>query len=197
MDAQETVTKVLIDEISRLSEAMQNRMEAADRFVAVAGSLSGVGLTLGLVQNQRLILIVLPVAIVVIFIFVLQIYTDASMHIGHRQALEEIVNARVGEPVLVGESVVAANHPRRASVPASAALVAMIWSATVWLGWNTATEVISVDMRGLALGGYSVMILFSMATSGLALFENMRAQSAAYKAAAGAYHKSLPQGDGS
>lgn len=197
MEEEQSVTEVLIDESSRLGEAMQHRMEAADRFVGVAGSLTGVGLTLGFAQNQPLILVVLPIAIVVIFIFVLQIYTDASMHIGHRQALEELVNARMGGPVLVTHSVVAGKHPRRASVALSAVLIAIIWVGTAILGATKVPQAFGEDFGTGATFGYCALVLLSIITLIFALIENSTAQSAAYGTATDAYQSLLPPIHGS
>jgi hypothetical protein len=64
-----TVTEAILDEIGRLGGVIESRREAAERFVAVAGSIAGIGLTLGLFQNQRVVLVGLPIAIALIFAY--------------------------------------------------------------------------------------------------------------------------------
>lgn len=183
-----TVRDALLDEIGRLGSLIEDRLQAAERFVAVAGSIAGIGLTLGLFQSQRMILIGLPVAIALIFIFMIQIYTDASTHSGHRKALEEILNARLGEPVLIGQSVVGAQHARRKSVPLSLILAACVWLATVALGASAAWP-----LRDSSVTDWLVFLLFcllvaiAIATLSLAIVENVRAEPSAREATLEAY----------
>ena len=65
----DTVIEAILDEIGRLGGVIESRRETAERFVAVAGSIAGIGLTLGLFQDQRVVLVGLPIAIAVIFAY--------------------------------------------------------------------------------------------------------------------------------
>jgi hypothetical protein len=141
MDTEDdTVTAAILDEIGRLGGVIESRLDAADRFVAVAGSIAGILLTLGLFQNQRAVLAGLPIAVTLIFKFMVQTYPDASIHSGHRQALEGIAKRRLGGPVPIGQSTVAAKCPRKASARWTLVLAAVVWVATVALGGYTASS---------------------------------------------------------
>jgi hypothetical protein len=47
----DTVTEAILDEIGRRGGVIESRLEAAERSVAAADSLAGIGLTLGLFQE--------------------------------------------------------------------------------------------------------------------------------------------------
>jgi len=176
--------QALLSESSRLGDAIAERHAAAERFVAIAGALVGIGLTLGLFQNQRAVLLGLPVAVLIILLYMIQIYTDAGMHSGHRQALEALLETEFGYPVLVGQRHVAAGYARRPSVKWTMGLVGAVWLGTAVSGgfavfqlWERAWA------RGLALVGYLLVLALALVVVKLAMRENAEAEQIARQVA--------------
>ncbi|MFI5563353.1 hypothetical protein ACIA2T_29065 [Amycolatopsis japonica] len=180
--------QALLSETSRLGDAIAERHAAAERFVAVAGTLVGIGLTLGLFQNQKAVLLGMPVAVLIVLLYMIQIYTDAGMHSGHRHALEDRLTSEFGYPVVVGQSRVAAGYARRASVTWTMVLVGVVWLGTAMSGgfavfqlWHQAFA------RGIALTGYVLVLVLALVIVGLAMRENANAEHAARKVAEAAW----------
>jgi hypothetical protein len=187
-DKNRIAVEALLSETSRLGDAIAERHAAAERFVAVAGAFAGVGLTLGLSQSQRVVLTILPLAVIVILIYMIQIYTDAGMHSGHRQALEIRLQSEFGYPVVVGQSHVAAGYARRRSVALTLPLVGIIWLATAIAGgfavfhlWHSGW------IRVLALILYVSVLVLAVVVAGMAAQENRHAEDAAKKTALDAW----------
>lgn len=186
--------QALLSETSRLGDAIAERHAAAERFVAVAGALVGVGLTLGLFQNQRAVLLGLPVAVLIILIYMIQIYTDAGMHSGHRQALEARLQTEFGYPLLVGQSHVAAGYARRSSVSWTLALVVLVWLGTVVGGIVAIFQLWHQTLvQVLVLIGYFVVLAAAVLVAWLAIKENADAEKNARATAEEAW-ASLPDG---
>lgn len=173
---EQAAVDAIIGETARLGDAIAERLSAAERFVAVAGALAGVGLTLGLYQDQKEVLIGLPLAVGIIFLFMMQIYTDAAMHSGHRQALEAELERLFGRPVLVGQGRVAANHSRRTSIPMTFCLVIAIWAGAVVLGAFAIADLHSGTVRCVLGGTYLFLIVLLIATMCVAIKENQGAE---------------------
>ncbi|WP_300014798.1 hypothetical protein [Pseudonocardia sp.] len=169
----------LISEADRLGSAIAERHAAAERFVAVAGALAGVGLTLGLYQNQKQILAALPIVIVVVYLYMIQIYTDAGMHSGYRQAIEERVNRELGAVVLVGQSRVAVGHSRRRSIPWTFGLVILIWIGTLVSGGVALVELTRDTSRVIWLAAYIGVIGIALYALLVAMRENVNAENRA------------------
>lgn len=182
-------------EASRLGDAIAERHAAAERFIAVAGTLSGVGLTLGLAQGQKPILIALPIGIAIIILYMVQIYTDAGMHSGHREALELHLESELGQPVLVGQTHVAKKHARRPSIGLTSVLVGVCWIGTVVLGgWTVLTwDKTSGPGNEGYIWAFSAIVAFAMFVMYKAFEENKLAEANAKAAAEGAWPKQEPQ----
>jgi hypothetical protein len=169
--------QALLDEASRLGDAIAERHAAAERFVAVAGTLVGVGLTLGLFQDQPSVLVGLPLAVVIMVLYMIQIYTDAGLHSGHRQAIEERINGNFDPPLLLGQSVIGAKHARRLSVQLTFGLVALIWVGTVALGVRAVLGLWSAGAgRTWSLLVYFVLIAVALLVVARAVWENANAE---------------------
>jgi hypothetical protein len=186
----------LLSEASRLGDAIAERHAAAERFVAVAGAILGVGLTLGLFQHQRAVLTGLPFAVIVILIYMIQIYTDAGMHSGHRQALETKLNREFGYAVVVGQSYVAAGYGRRRSVGWTLGLVSVIWLATAVSGGFALFRLLHPEwIRIVALIAYILFLVLTMIVLKQAMSENKNAEESARKIALAAWPNHLPPKD--
>jgi hypothetical protein len=182
--------EALLSETSRLGDAIAERHAAAERFVAVAGALVGVGLTLGLFQNQRAVLMGLPLTVIIIVIYMIQIYTDAGMHSGHRQALEMRLKSEFGYPIIVGQSQVAAKHATRPSVPCTLGLVAIIWLGTAVAGGLAVFRLFYTDRAEIiALSLYLLALVLALAVVIQAMMENRSAEKKAREAAMAAWSK--------
>ncbi|WP_155853849.1 hypothetical protein [Arthrobacter sp. H5] len=194
-DERKLALEAMAAEASRLGDAIAERHAAAERFIAVAGTLAGVGLTLGLAEGQKPILIALPVGIAIIMLYMMQIYTDAGMHSGHREALELHLEDELGQTVLVGQTHVAKKHARRPSVGLTSGLVAICWIGTVVLGGRT---VLTWDATsGPGKEGYiwvfGLIVAFAIFVMCRAFNENRFAEANAIAAARGAWSKQEPQ----
>lgn len=166
----DTVTEAILDEIGRLGGVIENRLEAADWFVAAADSIAGIGLTHGLFQESAR----RPGGSTDRHCTYLHIHGPdiprASMQSGHRQALEDIVKRSLGEPVPTGQSTVAAKYPRKASAPWTLVLAAVVWVAAVALGGYTASsEFNQVATRWLVVLAHGVIVAISVWTLCLAV----------------------------
>ncbi|WP_307610874.1 hypothetical protein [Pseudarthrobacter sp. W1I19] len=183
------VLDAMLSEASRLGDSIAERHAAAERFIAVAGALAGVGLTLGLKERLDIILVGLPIGLAIIILYMVQIYTDAGMHSGHRRALELHLEREFGQVVLVGQNRVATGHARRRSVALAPVLIFIVWIGTIALGgitvwswyaifgpWNTAYFAIYI-----ALIAFALFVIF------LAVKENVNAEKAAEKLASDAW----------
>jgi hypothetical protein len=156
--------------------------------VAAADSIAGIGLTLGLFQESAR-----PLGgsadrhCTDLHIHGPDIHR-ASMHSGHRQALEGIVKRRLGEPGLIVQSTVAAKCPRRSSVPWSLVLASVVWEATVALGgYSARSEFNEVSTRWLVFLAHCVVAAISVWTLFLAVRENQSAEAKSRTIAAKAY----------
>jgi hypothetical protein len=134
-ETRKVILEALLAEASRLGDAIAERHAAAERFISVAGALAGVAFTLGLGQRQWSILVGLPVGLAVIILYMIQIYTDAGMHSGHRKAIEIYLEKEFGQVVLVGQSRVAKSHSRRPSVVIAPLVIFLVWAGTWIFGW--------------------------------------------------------------
>ncbi|WP_285500266.1 hypothetical protein [Actinokineospora sp. NBRC 105648] len=183
-EKQKIALQALISEAARLGDAIAERHAAAERFVAVTGAFLGIGLTLGLFQNQKTVLLALPVTILIILIYMIQIYTDAGMHSGHRQALEARLQTEFGYPLLVGQSRVAAGYARRTSVIWTLGLVGIIWLSTaVGGGWAVFQLWQQSLTRYLVLIGYLTTLALALFGVRLAIRENAEAENEAQRVA--------------
>jgi hypothetical protein len=183
------VLEAMADEASRLGNAIAERHAAAERFIAVAGTVSGVGLTLGLADQQKPILIGLPIGIAIIILYMIQIYTDAGMHSGHREALELRLKAELGQAVLVGQTHVAKQHARRPSVKLTSLLMGLAWSGTVLIGGNAVLTWSATSGPGKEayVWIYGAVVLFAVYVMIRAARENGRAESSAMSVARSAW----------
>lgn len=190
VDTDKIALEGLLSEARRLGDAIAERHAAAERFVAVAGAILGVGLTLGLFQRQPAVLAGLPFALIVVVNYMIQIYTDAGMHSGHRQAVEAKLEEEFGYPVMVGQSYVAVGYGRRRSVTWSLALTGLIWLATAVRGGFAVFNLMSPAWAGVVgLIVYIAALGLAMTVLILALLENSSAEEISKKRAMEAWSK--------
>ena len=177
VDTHKIALEGLLLEARRLGDAIAERHAAAERFVAVAGAILGVGLTLGLYQHQPAALVGLPFALIVVVNYMIQIYTDAGMHSGHRQAVEAKIEKEFGYPVMVGQSYVAVGYDRRRSVKWSLTLSGIIWLATAVAGGFAAFRLMISTWASIAvLGAYITILGLALAVLIQAVLENSIAE---------------------
>lgn len=192
-DDRKFILEALLAEASRLGDAIADRHEAAERFISVAGALSGVGLTLGLKDDQKIILIGLPIGIAIIMLYMVQIYTDAAMHSGHREAIEVRLEKEFGQSVLVGQAWVAKKHARRLSTKLSFVLIMLVWLGASYLGghtlWNW--DRISGPNHGVFFWFYIVLLAAACGSFLVAGYENSKAESNAISLAANGWRGRL------
>lgn len=188
-DRQKMAVEALVAEASRLGDAIAERHAAAERFIAVAGTLSGVGLTLGLKDQQWPILIGLPIGIAIILLYMIQIYTDAGMHSGYRQALESHLDGQLGSTVLVGQTKVVAPHAKRPSIRYTAVFILLAWVGTIVLGNYAVTKTVANDWEISVLAIYWILVALAGYIMYVAMRENMRAEETARGLAVTAWRK--------
>lgn len=188
------IISALLAEASRLGDAIAERHAAAERFISVAGALAGIALTLGLRDDQWPILAGLPIGLAVIILYMIQIYTDAGMHGGHRKAIELHLEREFDQVVLVGQSRVAAAYARRRSVLLTLLFTFTLWAGLVILGFlaiysnvfknpSDSANVMSIGILCL----YVLLIGFASYVFCLAIKENSRAEKEAEQLAQGAW----------
>jgi hypothetical protein len=192
-DKHKVAIGAMVAEVGRLGDAIAERLSAAERFVAVAGAFAGAGLTLGLFQRQKGVLVGLPVAIGIIYLFMIQIYTDASVHVGHRRALEERLANLLSENALVGQRMLEGGYPRgysrRLSIPLTFGLVIIVWIVTVATGAQAAMQLsktLPEFWRGALLVVGVLLLIYLIATVWVAMRENSKAETVAYRLASDA-----------
>lgn len=192
-DDRKIILEALLAEASRLGNAIADRHVAAERFISVAGALSGVGLTLGLKDDQKLILIGLPVGIAIIMLYMIQIYTDAAMHSGHREAIEIRLEKEFDQSILVGQTMVAKKHARRLSTKLSSILIFLVWLGAALLGGYTLWNWCAIDgsSHGVYFWSYVVLLAAAVCFICIALHENNKAESNARSLAVSAWRVGL------
>jgi hypothetical protein len=192
-DNRKLILEALLAEASRLGDAIADRHVAAERFISVAGALSGVGLTLGLKDDQKPILIGLPIGIAIIMLYMVQIYTDAAMHSGHREAIEIRLKKEFGESILVGQSLVAKKHARRLSTKLSSFLIMLVWFGAAYLGGYTVMTwtPLSGPSNGAYFWSYVALLAAAFIFICVAGHENSRAETIARSLAADAWRERL------
>jgi hypothetical protein len=133
VDEKKLIIDTLISEAQALSARMSQLQGSVERFIATAGTITGAGLTLGLFQRQRAILLIMPIVLFILYTYIIQIFTDIASAGGQRRFVEETINESVGCDVFLWCKV-GVKHQARLSPVLSTVLAFVVLAVATGVG---------------------------------------------------------------
>ncbi|TWF80045.1 hypothetical protein FHX44_115982 [Pseudonocardia hierapolitana] len=114
-DRERIALDAMIQEARELGKALPAFLLSFERIFSLSIVVLIGSLTLGLDPSRHVILVVLPFPLLVFYAFALQAFTEMLSRAGHKRYLEETINERLGEQVLLDEIYVASVRQSRLS----------------------------------------------------------------------------------
>lgn len=191
-DVDDKLKDAALQEASDLSKQIQEFGLGADKYFAVATTITVAAMTLGITGKLPAALIALPFAIAGLLMYVVQLFTERAARVGMRRYLEQYLREQHGHWFSTRENCldVAVNHERRPSVKISTALYAAGYLGMCWLAVSAAMGMTSDHFWRYALpcavgAGLAIMAV----AMGSAYRELTRADDVAYAYMLSVYEK--------
>lgn len=121
----DTRAAALLQNISYLSQTIQQLQVATISYINFAGLVSIGALTVGVIQRQPLIEIFAPYGLSTVLVFLLQLYTDIERLVTIKEVLEAHVNSVIPAPAFLGLNRLSSKYRGRTSVRFVSVLLAI------------------------------------------------------------------------
>jgi hypothetical protein len=120
-----TRISALLQNISYLSQAIQQLQVASISYINFAGLVSVGALTVGIIRPVPLIEVFAPYALSIVFIFLIQLYTDIERLTTIKEVIEQHANSQMPAPAFLGLNKLSRKYRGRTSVQLIAVLLAI------------------------------------------------------------------------
>jgi hypothetical protein len=115
----------LLQNITYLSQAIQQLQVASISYINFAGLISVGALTVGIIQPVPLVEVFAPYALSIVFIFLIQLYTDIERLTTIKEVFEEHANSQMPAPAFLGLNQLSMKYRGRPSVRLIAVILAI------------------------------------------------------------------------
>jgi hypothetical protein len=111
----------MLGEVADLTKAMRELLMTADRFIYFGGLIVAAALSFGMARSggsdpNWIVLVFAPYGLAIVFGYLIQVYTEVEKRAGYKKYLEERINSRCPEPVLLESYVNSHSNRNRLSV---------------------------------------------------------------------------------
>jgi hypothetical protein len=160
----DSALELLEGELDRIATAIRESGSTYDRLLSLAAVIFGGGLTIGLAEGRKIVLVLLPLPIVLLIVYGFQILIEQNSQGGYKKFLEEQVGKLSGTNLLFWELKIAPKVGQKSwtdnyIVPGMYfAFLAGTWIVSLTALWSTYPSWRWAGFVGLAISAVFVAI---------------------------------------
>jgi len=169
--------QVLLKEYEAVTKEIHGRIEDIMKIITIGVTVLGVGLSVGLSQNQHEILLILPLAYFGVLLF--YVYTVRNLFLlgGYKQLLSDKINLTVEEKILVWESISKEEVHFNVNRIFLELVYLMTGVLTVWASIDTAMRYFDCRWVVIVVGGNVILLIGLL----LSIYQAARAYKRSYE----------------